>query len=79
VSSGYKVNLREIEELVFFFKYAPVYWCTKRVIKSGRMRWVGHTVRMEEIRIVYTILVGKPEGKRPRVDGKIILQRISGK
>jgi len=36
-----------------------------RVIKSRRMRWVGHVARMGERRGVYRILVGKPEGKRP--------------
>jgi hypothetical protein len=36
-----------------------------RVIKSRRMRWVGHVVQMGEERGVYRILVGKPEGKRP--------------
>jgi hypothetical protein len=35
-----------------------------RVIKS-RMRWAGYVARMWEERVVYTILVGKPEGKRP--------------
>jgi len=36
-----------------------------RVIKSRRMRWAGHVVRMGEERGVYSVLVGKPEGKRP--------------
>ena len=36
-----------------------------RVIKSRRMRWVGHVVRMGEERGVYGVLVGKPEGRRP--------------
>ena len=36
-----------------------------RVIKSRRMRWVGHVARMGEGRGVYRVLVGKPEGKRP--------------
>jgi hypothetical protein len=36
-----------------------------RVIKSRRMRWVGHVARMGEKRNVYRLLVGKPEGKRP--------------
>jgi hypothetical protein len=36
-----------------------------RMIKSRRMRWVGHVARMGEKRNVYTLLVGKPEGKRP--------------
>jgi len=35
-----------------------------RVIKSRRMRWVGHVARMGG-RSVYGVLVGKPEGKTP--------------
>jgi hypothetical protein len=35
------------------------------VIKSRRMRWAGHVARMKEGRSVYTVLVGKPEVKRP--------------
>jgi hypothetical protein len=31
-----------------------------RVIKSRRMRWVGHVAGMEEGRGVYRVLVGKP-------------------
>ena len=33
-----------------------------RVIKSRRMRWVGHMTRMGEER---GVLLGKPEGRRP--------------
>ena len=33
-----------------------------RVVKSRRMRWVGHVAQG---RGVYRVLVGKPEGKRP--------------
>jgi hypothetical protein len=36
-----------------------------RIIKSRRMRWVGHVARIGERRNAYRILVGKPEGKRP--------------
>ena len=36
-----------------------------RVIKSKRMRWVGHVARMGERRGAYKVLVGKPERKRP--------------
>jgi len=38
-----------------------------RMIKSRRIRWVGHVARMGERRGVglYRVLVGKPEGKRP--------------
>jgi hypothetical protein len=36
-----------------------------RQIKSRRMSWAGHVVRMGERRNVYRVLVGKPEGKRP--------------
>jgi len=37
-----------------------------RVIKSRRMRWAGHVSHMGEERGGYRVLVGKPEGKRPR-------------
>jgi hypothetical protein len=36
-----------------------------RMIKSGRMRWLVYAARMGEKRNACTILVGKPEGKRP--------------
>ena len=52
-----------------------------RVIKSRRMRWTGHVARMGEERVVYRVLVGKPEGRRHwgdlGVDGWIILGWIS--
>jgi hypothetical protein len=35
-----------------------------RIIKSRRMRWVGHETQMGEKRNAYRLLVGKPEGKR---------------
>jgi hypothetical protein len=34
------------------------------MIKSRRMRWVGHVARIGE-RNAYRLLLGKPEGKRP--------------
>jgi hypothetical protein len=37
-----------------------------RMIKPRRMRWVGRVARMGEKMNVYRLLVGKPEGKRPR-------------
>ena len=36
-----------------------------RVVKSRRMRWVGHVARMGEGRGVHRVLVREPEGKRP--------------
>jgi hypothetical protein len=36
-----------------------------RVIKSRKIRLVGHVARMEEGRGFYRVLVGKPEGKKP--------------
>ena len=52
-----------------------------RVIKSRRMRWAGHVVHMGEERGVYSVLVGKPEGRNNwgdlGVDGRIIFERIS--
>ena len=51
-----------------------------RVVKSRRMRWAGHVALMGEGRVLYGVLVGKPEGKRPLrdpdVDGSIILRWI---
>jgi hypothetical protein len=35
-----------------------------RVIKSRRMRWAGHVVRMGDRKGVYRVLIGRPEGKR---------------
>jgi len=35
-----------------------------RVIKSRRMRWAGYVARMGEERVVYRVLVRKPEGGR---------------
>jgi hypothetical protein len=43
---------------------------TIRIIKSRRMRWVGHVARLRKKRNANSLLVGKPEGKgsvgRPR-------------
>ena len=36
-----------------------------RVIKSRRMRWAGHVARMGKERGVCSVLLGKPEGRRP--------------
>ena len=36
-----------------------------RVIKSKRVRWARYVTRMGERRVVYRVLVGKPDGKRP--------------
>ena len=36
-----------------------------RVVKSRRMKWAEHIVRIGERRGVYSFLVGNPEGKRP--------------
>ena len=36
-----------------------------QVIKSIRMRWTGHVTRIGERRSLYSVLVGKPEGKMP--------------
>ena len=51
-----------------------------RVIKSRKMRWAGHVVRLGENRSVHRVLVKKPEGKNyledPDVDGKRILKWI---
>jgi hypothetical protein len=36
-----------------------------QVIKSRRIRWVGHVAWIGEGRVVYRVLVEKPEGKEP--------------
>ena len=36
-----------------------------RVVKSRKMRWVGHVAHMGEGSSVHRVLMGKPEGKRP--------------
>jgi hypothetical protein len=36
-----------------------------KIIKSRRRRWAGHVPRIGAKRNAYTLLVGKPEGKRP--------------
>jgi hypothetical protein len=38
---------------------------TMRTAKSRRMRWEGHVARMDEKRNACSLLVGKPEEKRP--------------
>ena len=48
------------EELNNLYASPNVVW----VIKSRRMRWVGHVARMGEGRGVYRVLVGKPEVRR---------------
>jgi len=53
-----------------------------RVVKSRRMRWAGHVARMGEDRGVHRVLVGTPEGKRPRRrwedNIKMDLQEVGG-
>jgi len=36
-----------------------------RVIKSRRMRWAGQVARMGKGKVVYRVLMGRLEGKRP--------------
>jgi hypothetical protein len=51
------------EELHDVYSSPTIVW----VMKSRRMRWVGHVAWMgrREGRRLYKVLVGKPEGKRP--------------
>ena len=53
-----KLNNKELNDL----------YClpdTIQMIRSRRMRWMGHVARMGERRGIYRVLAGKPEGKRP--------------
>ena len=36
-----------------------------RVIKSRKVKWAGHVARMGDRKVEHSVLVGKPEGKRP--------------
>jgi hypothetical protein len=58
------------EELHFLYSSPDII----RQVKSRRMRWAGHVVRMREERKVYKVLVGKPKGKNHLED-----QGIGGK
>jgi hypothetical protein len=51
------------------------------LVKSRKFRWVGHVACKGERSGAYSVLVGKPEGKRPLgedpgIDGRIILRWI---
>jgi hypothetical protein len=46
------------------------------MIKLRRMRWAGHVAHIWEKMNKYRILVGKPEGKRPHISGRMILKLI---
>jgi hypothetical protein len=49
------------EELHNFFSSRSI----NRMIKSRRIIWAGHVIRMGEKMNACRILVGEPEGKRP--------------
>ena len=53
-----KLHTRELNDL----HPSPIIF---RVKKSRIMRWTAHVARMGERRGVYSVSVGKPEGKRP--------------
>jgi hypothetical protein len=36
-----------------------------RMMKSRRMRWMGHVARMRKMKNTHRLLVGKQKGKRP--------------
>jgi len=36
-----------------------------KIMKSRRLRWAGHIARMGEKRRLYSILVGRPDGRKP--------------
>jgi hypothetical protein len=48
------------EELNDPYSLPNIVW----VVKSRRMRWARHVVRMGDGRVVHRVSVGKPEGKR---------------
>jgi hypothetical protein len=60
MTSGLKKNLHN-EELHDLYSSPSII----RMIKSRRLRWVGHVARIVKKRQACRILVGKPEGKSP--------------
>jgi hypothetical protein len=52
-----KVHTEELHNLYFSSNIV-------RTIKPRRMRWMGHVAHKVEMRNVYKIWVGKPEGRR---------------
>jgi len=51
-----------------------------RIMKSRIMRWAGYVVRVGDRRVAYSVLFGKPVGKKHLedlgVDGRILLNWI---
>jgi hypothetical protein len=68
-----KIHNKELNDL---YSLPNIVW----VIKSRRMRWAGHVACSGERRGKYSVLLVKPEGKRPLrylgVDGRVILRWI---
>jgi hypothetical protein len=68
-----KIHNKELTDLYFLPNII-------QVIKSRRMRWAGHVVRMGDRRGAYMVLVEKHEGKShledTGEDGRIILRCI---
>jgi hypothetical protein len=54
--------VKAITEEVHNFYFSPN---IIRVIQSWRISLSGHVARMEQMINAYSILVGKPEGKKP--------------
>jgi hypothetical protein len=50
-----------VEEFNDLYAAPNIIW----VIKLRRMRYAGHVACMEERRVAYRVLVGKPEGRNP--------------
>jgi hypothetical protein len=53
---------------VFYYEELNILYSSPNIfrqLKSRRMRWVGRVAHVGEERKMYTVLVGKPEGKRP--------------
>ena len=40
-------------------------YSSPNIIRVIRMRWAEHLARMGEMRCAYSVLMGKPEGKKP--------------
>jgi hypothetical protein len=60
----YKFFTKQLFSLILIYQNLGEYE-HYAIIKSRRMRLVGHMARMGKKRNVYRLLVGKPEGNRP--------------
>jgi hypothetical protein len=58
-------TLKLLEQAKYLRENKLIFFLIVRIMKSRRMRWAGHVVRMREKRNAYRLLMGKSEVKKP--------------